>query len=119
MNKKQLEEQRNTVPGRVLTREEILGKCKKLETRPVEVPGWDGKIMMQNVDFAVFMELRASAPTAEDVNAMLIAATCVDLEIEDAYKLQKGHFAQFGRLLDAVNRFNGFDEQSQEQAIKN
>lgn len=116
MNKKKLVEQREE---KVLTREEILGQCKKLATQAIAVPGWPGKVLMRNVEWIEFMELRQSAPETKDLDAMLVAATCVDLEVEDAYRLQQGHFMQFGKLLNAVNSFNTFDEQHQEQAIKN
>jgi hypothetical protein len=49
-----------------------------------------------------------SGDDAESKNALIVAAVCEDLDIKDAYKLQKGNGAQFAVLYAAVDEFLSF-----------
>jgi len=90
---------------KVLTREEILQEAKALETRPVKVAGWSGKVMMRNISFQRLVELKISAPDASAYPAMLVAEVCTDLSLEDAIQLQNGNGFKFATLYAAVESY--------------
>lgn len=93
---------------KVFNKAEILDKCKKLETREVEIPGWGACVRMKNLTFQELLQIRIDSGTdSEARNAMIVAGACEDLDITDAYKLQSGNGSQFAALYAAVDDFLG------------
>ena len=90
----------------VMSREDILSRCKAIESRVVPVPGWGAGVRMKNLTFKEIMDMRING--GEDMearNAIFVAAVCEDLTIEDAYQLQSGNGTQFALLYAAVDTF--------------
>lgn len=94
---------------KIFTREEILNKCKAIESREVDVIGWNGAVRMKNVSFPDLVNLRVNFPDKDSYQAALVAAVCEDLTIEDAYSLQKGNGFQFANLFTSINSYLGAD----------
>lgn len=94
---------------KIFSREEILDKCKAIESDVVDVPGWNGAVKMHNVKFSDLVQLRVDCPEKESYQAALISAVCEDLTLADTYALQKGNGFQFASLFSAVNGFLGCD----------
>lgn len=91
---------------KALSKAEILERCKPIESRIVAVKGWDAGVRMKNLTFQELVQLRIDAgDDADSKNAMVVAAVCEDLDISDAYALQKGNGAQFALLFAAVDEF--------------
>lgn len=91
---------------KALSKAEILERCKPIESRIVPVQGWPGGVRMKNLTFQELVKLRVDAGDDDDSkNAMVVAAVCEDLDVTDAYQLQKGNGAQFALLFAAVDSF--------------
>lgn len=106
------------IEEKVFNKAEILERCKPLESRVVSVKNWNGGVKMRNLTFSEIMKLTIDAgEDAEARNAMMVAAVCEDLDITDAYQLQKGNGTQFALLYAAVDEFLNY--QITKDKIKN
>lgn len=106
--KKSTLKQQQQVKGelKAMSKAEILDKCKAIESRIVPVSGWPGGVAMKNLTFSEIVQISTDAANdSEAKNAMIVAAVCEDLDVKDAYKLQKGNGAQFALLFAAVDEF--------------
>ena len=91
---------------KVLSKAEILERVKPIESRVVQVPGWGAGVKMKNLTFEELIRIKVDAGEDDEAkNAMIVAAVCEDLELKDAYKLQKGNGMQFAALFSAVDDF--------------
>lgn len=106
MNKKKLEEQREA--PKPLSRDEILSEAPALPDKDVHVHGFSRPITMQNVDFERMVQLKMQASSTGEYHTMVVAECCKELEVEDAYKLQKNG-TKFALLFNAVNEYLGAD----------
>ena len=91
----------------LLSREQILDRCKALPDGVINALG--GQIRVHNLTFGQMSELREGAPDAETYKAMLIASVCADLSLEDAIKLQRGNGAAYAALYLAVEKYLNAD----------
>lgn len=104
---------------KVLSKAEILERCAAVPSRVVQVPGWGAGVKMKNLTFQELVQIRVDAgEDAESKNAMIVAAVCEDLDLTDAYKLQKGNGMQFALLFAAVDEFLSHNRITEEK-IKN
>jgi hypothetical protein len=101
--------QKQVQGGQALTREQILSRCRPLPEKTIEVKGFGGSVRVHNLTFGQMSELRANAPDTETYKALLIAAVCADLSLEDAIKLQRGNGAAYAALYLAVENYLGTD----------
>lgn len=88
-----------------LTKEQILNKCRALESALVPVDGFDGCVRMKNLTYSEIIDLRVGASGREEYQAMLIAAVCEDLSLDDAMTLQQGNGFMFLSLFEAINKY--------------
>lgn len=90
---------------KVLTKAEIIARCKTLPTTEIEIPGWSASVEMKNVSFSKLLELKKVSGADNELYAALLVGEICSLSTDDVMQMQQGSGAAFMTLFGAANEY--------------